>query len=397
MYTDKWNEIPVTKVFGLLQKHNEKLATGSDAPLPKDYPTNILAQRLHPKKQYMLIKSVKELQPGVKEYTLVPDEAKGTTECAYFAAGQYVSVFLDINGHPVSRAYSLSSSPKDALKGFYTLTVKETPGGLVSNWILDHWKEGDSVVLSGPEGHFDYNPLRDAPTVIGIAGGSGITPFLSFAKAIDEGDEDFNLILLYGSRSKDQILYKDELDKLAENDKIEVVHVLSDEEADGYEHGFVTKKIIEKYAPDGDYSVFLCGPQAMYTFADTQLDEIGLPRRRVRHELFGEIHDPRGLKDYPGTDKDTVKITVTVCDDTKTIDASVHETILSSLEKGGIAVPNRCRSGECGWCHSKLVSGDIYIPEQLDYRRLADEKFGYFHPCAAFPLSDLELIVNPSK
>ena len=64
-------------------------------------------------------------------------------------------------------------------------------------------------------------------------------------------------------------------------------------------------------------------------------------------------------------------------------------------EAAGIAAPAHCRSGECGWCHSKLVSGEIYAPKSVDGRREADLLYGYIHPCCSFPLSDLTIEVAP--
>ena len=71
------------------------------------------------------------------------------------------------------------------------------------------------------------------------------------------------------------------------------------------------------------------------------------------------------------------------------ITASSRETLLSAMERAGIHAPSRCRSGECGWCRSLLVSGEVHIPEQNDGRRMADRKTGRIHPCCAFPLSDI--------
>lgn len=375
------------------------IENASDAPLRKTYPLNELAKKLHPSRQYMKVAEVEQLAFDTKRYRLVPNPERGTTQCAVFKAGQYLNVYEDIDGMKVNRAYSISSSPKDAKEGFYEITVKTVNGGLVSNYIFDNWKVGDEVTVSGPSGHFTYSLLRDAKTVVGIAGGSGITPFLSMAKAIAAGKEPFNLVLLYGSRKADAILYKeafDELEKLS--DKIKVVHVLSDEDVEGYEHGFVTADIITKYAPkDEPYSVFLCGPQAMYRFADKELEKLNLERKYIRHELFGEVHDPNTLEGYPGTDQETVKITVNIRDTSKTVTGKATDTILQTLEKNGIAVPTRCRSGECGFCHSRLCSGKVYVPSSVDGRRLADLKYGYIHPCVTFPLSDIEIEVPADK
>ena len=375
-----------------------RIDAASTAAIPQLNPVNRLAKRLHPDRQYMRIAQVTELAPDTKRFRFVPDPARGTTECAPFIAGQYLNIHLTINGMPVNRAYSISSSPKNAREGYYELTLKYVQDGLVSRYVLDNWKEGDEVELSGPAGTFYYSPLRDAKTVVCLAGGSGITPFLSLANAIADGDEDFRMILLYGSRTEDAILYKAEFDRLAKDDRIQVVHVLSDEEKPGFEHGFICADLIREYAPAGEpYSVFVCGPQGMYRFVDQEIEKLGLARKYVRHELFGEVHDARTQDGYPGTDLTTVKITVSIRDTTRTVTGSVCDTILQTLEKNGITVPTSCRSGECGFCHSVLKSGQVYVPKAIDGRRLADLKFGGIHPCATFPLSDLEIIVPADK
>lgn len=356
-----------------------------------------LAKALHPKRQYLKIAEVKEMAPDCKSFTLVPDESRGTKSLAYFGAGKYLTVFETIEGMPITRAYSISSSPKASLEGKYVLTIKLVDGGLMSKFIFDTWEVGREVVVSAPSGNFEYQPIRDAETVICLAGGSGITPFLSMANAIVDGDEDFNMVLLYGSRNYDNILFRDELAELeSKSDKIKVVHVLSDEKkkVKGTEKGFLTAELIKKYAPENEpYSVFLCGPQQMYKFVDGELEKLGLERKYVRHEMFGEFHNPSTEADYPSDVPETVRITVTIQDKTYIVKGLSADSVMQTLEKNGIAVPARCRSGECGFCHSHLLSGKVYVPKHLDYRRLADYKFGCIHPCCSFPLTDLEINV----
>lgn len=362
----------------------------------------VIAKALHPKKQYVKVEEVITRADDCKSFVLVPDTAKGTTALAYFGAGKYLSVFEEIEGMKITRAYSISSKPKDALDGKYMLTIKRVDGGLMSNYILDNWTVGTEVTVSAPEGHFEYQPLRDAKKVICIAGGSGITPFISMAGAIVDGDEDFEMTLLYGSRNKDAVLFYDELEELKKNEKINVVHVFSDPDADtsadGIEKGFITAELIKKYAPsDEAYSVFICGPQAMYDFLDKEIEKLGLAKKFVRHEMFGEFHDPKSQKDYPNDIPETVSITVTIQDVTKTVTGSTNDSVLQILEKNGISAPSRCRSGECGFCHTHLLSGSVYVPKHLEYRRLADFKFNCIHPCCSFPLSDLVINVPAAK
>ena len=360
-----------------------------------------LAKALHPKRQYLKIEKVTERGEDCRSFTLVPDTEKGTTSLAYFGAGKYLTVFETIEGMPITRAYSISSSPKDSLEGRYVLTIKLVEGGLMSKFIFDTWKEGRSVEVSAPAGNFEYQELRDAKKVICLAGGSGITPFVSMANAIKDGDEDFEMVLLYGSRNYDNILFKDELAALEkECDKIKVVHVLSDEKKakKGTEKGFITAELIKKYAPENEeYSVFICGPQQMYDFLDGELEKLGKEKKYIRHEMFGEFHNPASESDYPTGVPEEVKITVTIQDETYTVTGKTGDSVMQTLEKNKIAVPARCRSGECGFCHSHLLSGKVYVPEALEYRRLADYKFGCIHPCCSFPLTDLVINVPVAK
>lgn len=390
------------KFISMLSDRQERFESAK-AELPKiEDNAMALAKALHPKRQYLKIAEVVERSEDCRSYTLVPDPDRGTTSLAYFGAGKYLTVFETIEDMPVTRAYSISSSPKESLEGKYVLTIKLVDGGLMSKFIFDTWTVGKEVEVSAPSGNFEYQPLRDAKKVICLAGGSGITPFVSMANAIADGDEDFELTLLYGSRDAKNILFKEELDELCEKcDKIKVIHVLSAQKGrcpKGMEKGFITAELIEKYAPnDEKYSVFLCGPQQMYAFVDKELEKLNLERKYIRHEMFGEFHNPETQEDYPAEVPETVKITVTIQDKTYIVRGKSSDSVMQTLEMNGVSVPARCRSGECGFCHSHLISGKVYVPANLEYRRLADYKFGCIHPCCSFPLTDLEINVPIAK
>ena len=391
--------------FPFLGEVKTRTAMINAAPdtLPKSvYGPNILAKRLHPAVQHCRIARVQE-HGGAKSFTLVPDPDRGTTEMAFFRASQYVSVALNIDGALVHKPYTIRSSPKDALgteNTSYTLTIKRTNPAYASAYILENWKEGDAVDISGPLGDFYYQDLRDEKIVIAIAGGSGITPFYSMASAIADGLEDFKLTILYGSRRADGILLKEEIEAVAARSggKVKVIHVLSEEEKAGYEHGFIDAGLIRKYAPDGAYSVFMCGPKAMYSFGEAECKKLGLPKRRYRMEMSGDYMNVVQNPDYPMEQIGaTYYLTVDIRGEKTVVPCKADESLLWALERAGIKAPFHCRSGECGWCHSKLVSGQVYIPADADGRRLADKKFGWIHPCVSYPLSDITLCIYPTE
>lgn len=369
----------------------------TDAPV-KDlsaYLPNQLAEALHPHVQYLTVKDVVVHSPDFKSYILTNDAEKGTKSLAWFSAGQYISVAVEKDGKIYTRPYSLASSPRDSLNNEYQIAVKRVENGIVSQTILDQWTVGSSVVASAPLGVFTYEPLRDASTIIGIAGGSGITPFYSLAKAIVEGDEDCSLILLYGSRTLSDAVFSDEIKAISEVcPKVKIINVLSEEKKKKYEHGFITADLIKKYAPEDEaYSVFLCGPQAMYAFVDKELEKLSVRKKYIRHELFGEYFHPEKNEDYPLKEVKEFNITVHMAEETYEISCSSDTSLLRAMEAAGLNPPSDCRSGRCGWCHSQLLQGDVYIPADVDGRRAADKQFGYIHPCCSFPLSDIEIDV----
>lgn len=362
-------------------------------PLPKTLTTNEKAKTRHPAKQEVVISEIR--RNGADAKTIVLKTPDGSP-LAYYRAGQYVSVSVPIGGTVTTRSYSLCSSPAWAKRGEYNITVKRDDAGFVSPYIQDNWKVGQKVTISGPQGHLYYEGLRDAKKVVALAGGSGITPFMGMAYAIRDGLEDFDLTILFGSRTAEGIVYKKELDEVcAACSKVHVVHVLSDEEREGYEHGFITADLIKKYGGDGEYSIFMCGPQAMYNFLDGEIAKLSLRRKFVRRELFGAIKDPWNQPGYPAEMRGrSFRLKVIKYGEEFDITASADEPLLTAIERAGITAPSRCRSGECGWCRSKLISGNVFIPEKTDGRRKADLDFGYIHPCSSFPTGDCVIEIS---
>ena len=364
------------------------LASGSLEPITAVYGVNRLAQSLHPKRQKAVVSEIIP-RKDANTYVLKADKL------AYFRAGQYVSVKLRIGEAVTARPYTLAAAPALALEGQYQITVKKAQDGFVSDYILNNWTVGTEVTLSGPEGPFSYEPLRDEKEVVGLAGGSGITPFMSMAYAILDGTEDFRLTLLYGSRTKEDILYAEELEKIcAATDKVRVVHMLSEDEAEGCEHGFIGADLIRKYAPE-TYTLYICGPRAMHDFLAGELPRLGLDQKHIRREFVPAPSSPEYFASYAGDPSKVYTLTLHLLGEEKQIPLRADEPVLTAIERAGIAAPSRCRSGECGWCRSRLIGGEVFIPDSLDGRRLADDEAGYIHPCSTWALSDLELEIFP--
>jgi len=128
--------------------------------------------------------------------------------------------------------------------------------------------------------------------------------------------------------------------------------------------------------------------------AAVQLAAFDLPNRRTRWEVFGEVKDITSSPGFPQEVADeTFRLTVHVGGVTAEVPARAVETVLVAMERANLAPPSQCRSGECGFCRSRLVSGDVYVHPESDGRRAADKQFGYIHPCSSYPTTDLEISV----
>lgn len=371
-------------------KRSKIIESTAVKPLVESYGSNIKARERHPGNQEFIIDEIITRGRGdVRSYIL---KKKDGTNPAFFRAGQFMVLRQMIDGKLICRPVTLSCGPAMTLEGKCMVTVKRVePDGFLSGYIHESWKVGDTVETSGPQGTFYYEGLRDAGKVVAIAGGSGITPIYSMACAIADGDEDFDLTVLYGSRTKADVLFADEFEAIMKRtDKVKLVNVLSEETAEGCEHGFITAELIKKYAGGGQFSLFAAGSKGMYDFLDGEAEKLGLIKKYYRKELYDNVCKPWEYKGYPMEAKDrTFNVKIKMCDSELDIPCSANENIMVALERAGVAGPNRCRGGICGWCRSRLLSGTVFIPEDTDGRRAKDKELGYIHPCASFATSDL--------
>ena len=362
-------------------------------------PMNDLARRLHPDRLFLKISEIRDETKSIKSFRLVPDPASETKELPVFRAGQYLSFKVDVGGTRVSRPYSICSSPAEALKqGFVEISVRKKDGGFVTEHIWKNWSVGTRIETSGPCGFFYYDSIRDSKKVVGLAGGCGFTPFRSMIKDMFDNDLDLEYTLLFGIRTPDEIIFEKELREFESRapDKFKMVYVCSEpDDSWAGPSGFLTKDCITEHAGDvSGASIFICGPPAMYNFLEKELKAFNLPRKNIRREVFGEIEDVTQFEDFPPeAEGKTFDINVHIGNNSQVIPGRAVESVLVALERAGLAPPSQCRSGECGFCDSILLSGDIFVSPENDGRREAGKKFGHFHPCSSYPVSDLEIKV----
>lgn len=354
------------------------------------------AKVLHPGLIQAVIADVKDETPTTRTFTLKPQEGYAMP---FFYAGQYVNVKFMIDGKFVTRPYSISSAPREATEdNFLQITLKRKPGGYVCDYVWENWKVGTPVEFDGGFGDGYWSAIRDKAHVVGVAGGSGITALRSIAKDMATSKRPEKLTILYGSRNEGDVIFKEELEQIAAaSDGAITLHLILSEPGEGWtgETGFISADVIQKLVPDWDQvSYFVCGPQPMYDFLDGEFDKMGIRPRFIRKEEYGETDDITRSVLYPkGCEDKTFQIKVVFGKDERIIPAKATDTVVVSLEKAGLAPDTRCRSGACGWCRSYLMEGDVWQRPQSDGVRERDKDMGYFHPCSAYPMSDLTIQV----
>ncbi|MCP2318101.1 Ferredoxin-NADP reductase [Nocardia amikacinitolerans] len=336
----------------------------------------------HPKRLRLAVTEIVDETPTTKTFRLA-----GLDRAALppFLAGQYVNLFVD----GTSRPFAISSSPTRL--DHYDLTVRRVPGGRISNLLVDTVDVGRVLTTTGPMGTFHHNPLFHGDDVVFLAGGSGVAPAMSMIREISELGLDRTFHLIYGSRDASDVIFRDELDALAAGHPgIDVDHVIAEPDAEWTgATGFLTADTIRALAgPLDNRMVYVCGPQALYPYALTQLTALGQPRKRIRFEANGAPNDPTAQPHWPAEVDPTGEVTVTV--GSVSFRTPRNRPLLDALEDNNLRPEAACRSGECSLCRVRVVKGRVHTAEEAELR-LSDAQFDYTHSCVAYPISDVEL------
>jgi ferredoxin-NADP reductase len=361
---------------------------GSDMTSYKGVVEQILST-LHPKQIRLILSEIIGETSSATTFRFVAADG----HLPPFQAGQYINIFVDVDGIRTSRPYSIASSP--AQTAYYDITIRRVDDGFVSNYFLDRVKPGDKFVSSPPSGSFHHNPMFHGDDLVYIAGGSGITPFMSMMQEVaDKNLASRRIHLIYGCKDPGDVIFQDRLQAIVnKHPNISFTLVVSDPPANYKGRtGFITAKLLQELPGDLSTKTFyLCGPELMYTFCLKELDELGIKKRKIRVEVFGPPKTVTAQPGWPSNVKKDDQFTVSIKNGI-TIKASAGEPLMVSLERNKIVIPALCRSGECSLCRTKLISGKVYQPPGVKLRK-SDRDFGYIHPCMSYPLEDLQIMI----
>jgi ferredoxin-NADP reductase len=204
-------------------------------------------------------------------------------------AGQHVDLRLTAeDGYQAQRSYSIASAPEDER---IELVVERLDDGEVSPYLTDELRAGDRLELRGPIGGWFAWEAADGGPLFLVAGGSGIAPLMSMIRHRAAGSEA-PCCLLYSSRSREETIFADELDRLAGSDgSLEVVHTLTRSQPPGWT-GYdrrIDGEMLAEVAPSPDEGsrTFVCGPTPLVESVATALVGLGHDASRIKTERFG--------------------------------------------------------------------------------------------------------------
>jgi Na+-transporting NADH:ubiquinone oxidoreductase subunit NqrF len=227
-----------------------------------------------------------------------------------------------------------------------------------------------------------------------LAGGSGITPFMSMIREVVECGLDREIFLFYGNRNLQEAIFHNTLQDLSGRfTNFYYVPVIEDP-PEGYrgQTGLISGTLIKNTLGRlANKTFYLCGPQAMYDYCSSELEGLEIPRRKIRKEVYGPPNDITRAPNWPVEISREQRFQITI-KGRESIEVKAVEPLAASLEKREILLPTICRSGECSQCRVKILSGKVYQPAGALVRR-SDRRFGYVHACVSYPLEDLEIMV----
>jgi len=204
-------------------------------------------------------------------------------------AGQHLDVRLTAeDGYRAERSYSIASAPGEPL----AITVERLDDGEVSPYLVDELRPGDRIELRGPVGgYFVWEPDRGGPIFL-AAGGSGVVPLMSMARTRALEGADVPARLLYSARTLDEVIYREELERLAtEQPELDVVYTLTRGQPEGWT-GYarrVDRELLAETAWPAHESplAYVCGPTNFVEAVAEGLVDLGYPPERVKTERFG--------------------------------------------------------------------------------------------------------------
>ncbi|TVQ69100.1 MAG: hybrid-cluster NAD(P)-dependent oxidoreductase [Oceanospirillales bacterium] len=314
----------------------------------------------------------------------------------FFKPGQFVTLELEIDGQPVMRSYTISSSP--SVPYSFSITVKRVPGGQVSNWLHDNLQQGDELAVHGPVGNFNCIDYPSEKALF-LSGGVGITPLMSMVRWYFDTNATIDINFIHSARSPRDIIYHREMEHIFSRIpefKLHIVCERSDELGDSWYglRGYLDQRMLELIAPDYlEREIFCCGPTPYMNAIKNILQQNGFDMSRYHEESFGatpvdvtvdvlEQVEQAELAAEEVQPEDLLQVEFLASG--KSVRILPNETVHAAAAKLGLHIPKACGMGICGTCRVELKSGEVDMEHNGG---ITDEDIeeGYILSCCSRP------------
>jgi ferredoxin-NADP reductase len=234
--------------------------------------------------QFATVEKIVVETPRVKTFTL------RLNDWIPFRAGQHFDVRLTApDGYQAQRSYSIASAPETV--GAIDLTVELIEDGEVSPFFHEVVQTGDQIEMRGPiGGPFTWTAGMGGPLLL-VGGGSGIVPLMSILRHMQNVAPEVRAVLLYSSRTWDDVIYRNELTADDEAGRLVVQHTLTRSRPAGWS-GYARRIDSAMLSDclgllDGAPLAYVCGPNGLVESAASTLLDLGIPANRIHTERFG--------------------------------------------------------------------------------------------------------------
>ena len=320
-----------------------------------------------------------------------------------FEAGQYVTLQSLNNENPIQKDFSMTSAPYERK---ITLGIKISSEESFANSLFRNLEIGDTINVSEPRGRFTIvSKPHEFRTIIGFAGGIGITPILSHFKNILHTEPRTRLFLFYGNKTKKEVAFKNELEELVKQypDRLEIHYFYSQEKVGNglFEGRLNAKKVAliinqilqlddtdeESTIWDAVDEVLICGKGEMIKSIANACYEHGIQKRNIHFELFEEFNEDiyPVEKEFPLIENIDVGFKLFNKEYETTLNNNKMR-LLQQLLIQKFPVPYSCKSGICGSCECILEEGEVELLEN-EYLTKKEEAAGKILACMSVVLS----------
>ncbi|WP_295673475.1 ferredoxin--NADP reductase [uncultured Mucilaginibacter sp.] len=303
-----------------------------------------------------------------------------------YKAGQFITLVFDHHDDEIRRSYSLSSSPDEDQ---ISITVKRITNGEISRYLLTKIKPGDIINAVEPAGRFTIEDLEAEKDIFLFAAGSGIVPIFSQLKYALARQGECKFILIYGNQNESSILFKDELNELAEKNpaRLKIIHLLSSKAS--RLNNLVLEQIVRQNLRStiANAAIYTCGPYDYMRMIRLTLLYMGFAPAQIRKENFVLDTVPVGAVtlNYPPR-----RIRIHFNKESYDLIVGENQSILQAALQNSIPLPYSCRVGDCSTCSAICKNGRVEMVKN-NVLTDADLAKGWILTCTGHPVPDVEI------